>query len=143
VGGGRRLSILFPGCIAKLLESSSNVESPPTIAHETDFKEARFTVVDRHPIILVVTILTLVTPVAIFLFFTACSTTLSPLTMMTVLLFGAKTWLVTPSMLDDFETFNRQNARHITVRAPVYLRMEGQWCYSLLVMPWQKRDYFL
>jgi hypothetical protein len=40
---------------------------------------------------------------------------------MTVLLFGSETWIVTPSMLKALESFHRQIACRITGRAPVYL----------------------
>jgi hypothetical protein len=50
----------------------------------------------------------------------------------TTLLFGFKTSVVTPSMLDALKKIHRKIARRIKRRAPVYLRWEGQWSYLTL-----------
>jgi hypothetical protein len=50
----------------------------------------------------------------------------------TVLLFGSKSWVLTPSMLGKLEGFHRPIARRLTGRAHVYLRSEGTWQYQPL-----------
>jgi hypothetical protein len=49
-----------------------------------------------------------------------------------VLLFGSEPWVLRSKMLSKLKAFNKQIAKRLTGRAPVYLRRDEQWEYSSL-----------
>jgi hypothetical protein len=46
-----------------------------------------------------------------------------------VLLYGSKTWVLSPKMLSKLEGFHKMIARQLTGRTPVYHRREDEWQY--------------
>ena len=60
----------------------------------------------------------------------------------TVLLFGDETWVVTEDMLGVLESFHRQIARRLAGCAPVYLRREGKWSHPPLGNAYEKAGLY-